>query len=185
MVINQEILGGLKSALERGESLKRAMMTFYNSGYKKEEIEEVARMLLQYNRESHPNFPIQEIPKAVPVQQPEALQKPAPQTAQQLAIFQRPAPQIAQQPEILQRPALQIQRPAPQTAQTWAAKPAPVQAVKYAPIQKISNYEEGITSREKAIIVILIILLVFLIGILGLILLFKQQIINFFSGFLG
>jgi hypothetical protein len=43
MVLNDEIAGGLKSALERGESLKRAMMTFYNSGYKKEEIEEAAR----------------------------------------------------------------------------------------------------------------------------------------------
>lgn len=45
MVLNEEILGGLKSALERGESLKRAMMTFFNSGYKKEEIEEAARAL--------------------------------------------------------------------------------------------------------------------------------------------
>ncbi|MEK6913188.1 MAG: hypothetical protein AABW47_00770 [Nanoarchaeota archaeon] len=43
--MNDEILGGLKSALERGESLKRAMMTFFNAGYKREEIEEAARNL--------------------------------------------------------------------------------------------------------------------------------------------
>jgi len=45
MVLNEEILGGLKSAIERGNSLKRAMMTFFNAGYKKEEIEEAARFL--------------------------------------------------------------------------------------------------------------------------------------------
>jgi hypothetical protein len=43
--MNDEILGGLKSALERGESLKRAMLTFFNAGYKREEIEEAARNL--------------------------------------------------------------------------------------------------------------------------------------------
>jgi hypothetical protein len=44
-MVNDEILGGLKSALERGESLKRAMMTFFNAGYKREEIEEAAGIL--------------------------------------------------------------------------------------------------------------------------------------------
>jgi len=47
--MNDEIFGGLKSALDRGESLKRAMMTFYNAGYKKEEIEEAARALANTN----------------------------------------------------------------------------------------------------------------------------------------
>ena len=42
---NEEILGGLKTALERGESMKRAMMTFFNAGYPKAEIEEAARVL--------------------------------------------------------------------------------------------------------------------------------------------
>lgn len=44
-MVNEEIFGGLKSALDRGESLKRAMMTFFNAGYKREEIEEAARVL--------------------------------------------------------------------------------------------------------------------------------------------
>jgi len=46
-MVNQEILGGLKSSLKRGESLQKAMTTFYNAGYKKEEIEEAARVLQQ------------------------------------------------------------------------------------------------------------------------------------------
>jgi hypothetical protein len=80
-MVNEEILGGLKSALDRGESLKRAMMTLYNSGYKKEEIEECARMLVE-NRENQiqvPNFPIQQIQEVKPQFQQPVTQKPAPQ----------------------------------------------------------------------------------------------------------
>jgi len=42
---NQEILGGLRHSLNRGESLEKAMLSFYNAGYKKEEIEEAARFV--------------------------------------------------------------------------------------------------------------------------------------------
>ena len=45
--MREDILGGLKSALIRGETLKRAMMTLYNSGYKKNDIEEAAAALQQ------------------------------------------------------------------------------------------------------------------------------------------
>lgn len=42
-MINEEIIGGLVSALSRGQSLESAMMTFYNAGYNKEEIEDSAK----------------------------------------------------------------------------------------------------------------------------------------------
>jgi len=35
LLTNQEILGGLRTALERGQTLKQAMMSFYQAGYKK------------------------------------------------------------------------------------------------------------------------------------------------------
>ena len=41
--VNEEIIGGLMSALSRGEGLEKAMMTFYNAGYEKEEIEDSAK----------------------------------------------------------------------------------------------------------------------------------------------
>ncbi len=44
-MVNQEILGGLKHALNRGESLEKAMLSFYNAGYRKEEIEETAKFI--------------------------------------------------------------------------------------------------------------------------------------------
>ena len=45
MVMNEDILGGLKSGLERGEPLHKVMMSLYNAGYKKDEIEEAAHSL--------------------------------------------------------------------------------------------------------------------------------------------
>src|SRR3989344_7659558 len=54
---NQDIVNGLRQALARGESLKQAMITFYNAGYKKEEIEDAAREIqgnqrLQYSSQT-------------------------------------------------------------------------------------------------------------------------------------
>ncbi|MGY4884904.1 MAG: hypothetical protein ACP5NZ_04975, partial [Nanobdellota archaeon] len=37
------LLGGLESALSRGQSLQKSMISFYNAGYKKEDIENAAR----------------------------------------------------------------------------------------------------------------------------------------------
>lgn len=50
LISNQEILGGLKTAIERGETLKDAMMTFYQAGYDKYEIEDAARAYLNQQR---------------------------------------------------------------------------------------------------------------------------------------
>lgn len=154
-MVNEEIFGGLKSALERGESLKRAMMTLYNSGYKKEEIEECAKILLEYNRENQVEMPSPEIIQTIPEAKPQI-----------------------QQPANLQKSAQQIQKITPQIQTT-----VPYHA--YAPIQRISDYEGGISSREKAVIIILVSLLVFLIVSLGLIFLFKQELINFFGNLFG
>lgn len=44
---NEEILGGLRFAINKGESLQKAMTTFYNAGYTRQEIEQAAKMLQQ------------------------------------------------------------------------------------------------------------------------------------------
>jgi len=40
-----DIIGGMRIALFRGQKLQEVMQSFYNAGYKKEEIEEAARIL--------------------------------------------------------------------------------------------------------------------------------------------
>ena len=44
-MVNQAIFEGLKRATKKGETLRKAMISFYNAGYPKEEIEEAARLL--------------------------------------------------------------------------------------------------------------------------------------------
>jgi len=46
-MVREEIVEGLRMALGRGESLLQAMMSFYNAGYLKKEVEEAAQALNQ------------------------------------------------------------------------------------------------------------------------------------------
>jgi tetrahydromethanopterin S-methyltransferase subunit A len=62
LLTSQEILGGLRSAIERGELLKEAMMTFYRAGYDKNEIEEAARVYLEMNKDVEKN-PLKKSPE--------------------------------------------------------------------------------------------------------------------------
>lgn len=43
--MNEEIIAGIKNALERGESLDEAMQSFINSGYKSVEVREAVNSL--------------------------------------------------------------------------------------------------------------------------------------------
>ena len=66
-MVNEEIIEGLKLAVSKGESLQSAMMSFYNAGYLKQEIEEAA------NAMQHPqvNQIITQTQQTQPVQQPQ------------------------------------------------------------------------------------------------------------------
>mgnify|MGYP006899816171 CR=1 FL=1 len=44
---NEFLVEGIRVALERGETMKQAMMSFFNAGYGKEEIESAARIVQQ------------------------------------------------------------------------------------------------------------------------------------------
>lgn len=45
MAIREDILGGLKNAAERGESIENAKSSFVNAGYSSEDVEEAAKAL--------------------------------------------------------------------------------------------------------------------------------------------
>jgi len=97
--MNEEILGGLKNALERGESLQKAMMTFFNAGYKKEEIEEAARAVNTNQVEI--NKPISPQPSAPVPQAPvQSSQQPVKQV-----VSNYDEKQIPVQPKIISKPA--------------------------------------------------------------------------------
>jgi hypothetical protein len=75
-MVKEEILEGLKYAVAKGEDLPKAMMSFYNAGYSKQDIEEAARAL--------------QAPQLTQIQQP--LQQPlqggkVPRTAQRVSDY--------------------------------------------------------------------------------------------------
>lgn len=69
-MVNREILGGLKLAVERGENLTAAMNSFLNAGYKKAEIEEAARNFKKDNGQT-PNKQTQGKTNEEEVQEPQ------------------------------------------------------------------------------------------------------------------
>lgn len=179
-MVNDELLEGLKSALERGQSLQMAMMTFFNSGYKKEEIEEAARFLVGGNEETS-------IESLVPTYTPPAV-KPtsiSPSLSPASSISSK-SPQIfipVTLPLSKQAQMQQMQKPSVQAQQHLQQS---IQLTK--PVQKISSYESTKQKeylRDRPVIFVLVLLLIFLFGALAFTLLFKQQIIDFISSFFG
>ena len=58
-MVNESILGGLRTAIEHKSSLKQAMQSFYNAGYNKEEIEEAAKIIFQEQQNMPQQKPVQ------------------------------------------------------------------------------------------------------------------------------
>ncbi len=85
-MVKEEILEGLKMAIAKGEPLRKAMMSFYNAGYPKEDIEESARALQIPQIPQTQTKPVQQ-PLQTPTQPKQVYQKiPAPV---QIPVVQR------------------------------------------------------------------------------------------------
>jgi len=103
-MVREDILGGLSSALARGQSLKQAMMSFYNAGYVKGEIEEAAKAL-NSGITSQPK-PIQQPPQTIPQQNtPTQVSTPAVQKIS--AYGAQPQQQIVPQQVLQKQPIAQ------------------------------------------------------------------------------
>lgn len=188
-MVNEEIFGGLASALYRGESLQRAMMTFYNAGYKKEEIEEAARAL-HSQRAGQPTTqqttPIQPIPGTIaPSQKPieKKTIKTQPQPRQKVSGY---GPSLSQDTEELKKEIgtaihhlKQIKIPSRIKIIEGREGPKPPVI-----IQKISDYA-GAPPKPitKAVTLILVVLLILLLGALVAVFFFKEELIEIFNNF--
>ncbi len=165
--MNEEILGGLKLALSKGESLKQAMMSFYNAGYKREEIEEAARESQKENIEQ----------KEIPEETKEPLkQKPIQKFSKPKKPIQKVSAYGEQTQVKINPPANKEKIPAvKQKKEEIVKKPQ-----KIIP-QKISNYEKTQKPKHKLIIIFLFFFLVFLLGSLVAVFMFKQELVDFFN----
>lgn len=196
-MINEEIVGGLKNALERGDSLKSAMISFYNAGYDKKEIEESAATLLNYPI-TKPGFktPTPEVKKVEtkvePIPAPKIIQKVSQYGEEKPKEIIKPKkgflffkPKKPKEPkeiykEISKAPEVKkfVPKEIPKVIINAMPQTTPKKIEK--PVQRVSS-SSAMTPQEKAIIAILVGLLIFLVGLLVLIFLFRQQLIDFIS----
>ena len=171
-----ELAAGIRQAMARGEKIEKAMMSFYNSGYKKQDIEQAAAIAIQpeMGMQLQPTQTTQQTQQPVEQQTKQPIQQKQPQKPQQTqqAQEQQPQQQVQQtQPQQTQYSQQQIYQPKPLPAQNQV-------------VQRVSNYNTGRTKPSKtgmAITMLLFILLLLLIGILVAVVLFKDELTNFFN----
>lgn len=155
--MKDEIIGGLKNALERGYSLEQAVASFINAGYNPKEVQAAAESLSQ---------------GAITITSPASFQTNSSQTSQNspqnpLLSQNVPPAQPPQQPK-LNEPVIQQ----PQIPQANQKTPLP----SYSQPTKINS-----SSTNKNKIIILLIIFIFLLALLILSLIFGDKIIALFS----
>ncbi len=95
-MVKEEILAGLKYAIAKGEPLAEAMMSFYNAGYLKKDVEEAARVLQT-----------SQLPQTQPLQQPtQPVKQPLKQQVQPKQIPPAPVRVIQRVSEYKKRPKI-------------------------------------------------------------------------------
>jgi len=157
----EEIVEGLRVALNKGEPLKRAMMSFYNAGFNKRDIEESAKALATgIHQQQKADLGIQQTTPAGPGQQPQPI------IAQIQPQIQATMPVLIPQPPPLQ--------PAPQFRQLPKAF--------FRSAQMVSDYTQKPRPASVVITILLTFLLLSLLGILAAVFLFKDELTQFFGG---
>jgi hypothetical protein len=205
-MVKAEIVGGLKTALARGETLQKAMMSFYNSGYAKQDIEDAARAL------ESPN--ITQVPQTRPITQP--AQQPSPRQVLRPATpglnptmqrFPQPSQQYNQQSQKPIQRSIQQPRPSsepkkpsesgeqvfdvpeptypPEGNQQGTKEEFPPLEGNTQTVQKVSKYGGKPSPLGAVVVFVLVFFLLFLIGILISLFLFKDQLTLFFNKFIG
>ncbi len=171
-MVNNDILGGLRSALTRGYSLEEAMLSFFNAGYKRDEIQEAAKAL-QSTIVIQPSIELQ--PR--PIFEPKP--KPQPPVLSKIKISrpQIPVQKVQVQEPIVSKPV--VQKPVEQKP-VVEKEPIAAPVKKQVAVSRVSAYTSD-SSRIRTITVILVVLLAVLLGILGLMYIFRSQIISFFN----
>lgn len=201
LLTNQEILGGIKSALSRGETLKQAMMSFYKAGYKKEEIEDAARAYLYLQRGVPEENILSEKEKALKENIEKANEK-------EMKIKK----EIEDKKKIEEKRKIEEERmkkekklyssgetkvPLVPGEKMIEKEPEKKPVIPFGMeknfeekkvIQKVSNYGgQKMVNPEKGktMTIVLIITLIILLGVLGLVFLFRSELINFINGLFG
>ena len=204
-MVNSEVFGGLVSAMSRGESLQKAMFSLFNAGYKKNEIEEAAKLLQSQT-------PVQ-------IAQKEVMMKKINQSGKKISEKKLPEKKVVLKNDKIKNEKVSEKKSESEAVkkikskqnvshydggknsgrfnrildetiknlQNFESNAEVIQPNKsFQPpiiIQKVSDYGKNSSERKtsKSVIIILFILLVLLIASLAGLLIFKDKIIDFFN----
>lgn len=168
----------LQNALDRGYSLKQAMLALFNEGYTQREIEQAVRTL---SRSKIDNL-VLPLPKTEPQKKKiEKKEEPMPKEKKSfLGLFHKKEKENAPKKLLSLPEAPKI----PKTSSLEEMK----ESMKKAPVQKVSNYEpqktkENSGSRGTGMIILLTLFLLMLIGALVSIFIFREQLVDFLNSF--
>ena len=160
-MLKEDIIRGLEGAMSKGETLERAMYSFYNAGYKREDVEEAARFMGIHLSQQESLIPATPLSFTV---------KPEQIKSQEMQV------QIPQKKmeEIIPKPSIK-----PMTENISGSQ------INREPtfVQEVSRYEQKqkISPRTVLIIILSTSLLILLVSLGGLFI-FKDAILNFFNG---
>lgn len=183
-MVDQLILEGLKLALHKGQTLKEAMMSFYNAGYTKQAIEAAAREL--HSHGEHPEVSSHEPTRPT---QPKQEFKPLARPSASLEKNLEGVPEKHGRLPLLFRNK-QKSFDAVRGMRAHPAMKNPVQQVQQiqkTPIHKeVSSYSTPQKkAKNKLTLIILILVFLVLLGVFAAIFLFKEEVLELFNMLFG
>ncbi|MEK6945794.1 MAG: hypothetical protein AABW63_03300 [Nanoarchaeota archaeon] len=177
----EDIIGGIRIALSKGQKLEDVMQSFYNASYKKEDIEQAVSELFSETSQSQQQtqlpLPLQKI--NFPPSQPTI-----PPTPQKIISQTLPQQQTYQKP-INTSPTLQTQKEPDRdtrslpTLEEIQKRYQPLTPAVSMPKQIVSDYSKK--NKTDPVTVILIVVLALLLGVLFAIFIFRKQIVEFLN----
>ena len=173
-MVKEDIIRGLEGAMSKGESLERAMYSFYNAGYNKSDVETAARALSIHLSQQESLIPSK--PEEIKV--PLIPKKPA-EIPVSVEIKPPEQKQIKTE-EIIPKPKLKP------LSEAQKEKPSFFIAQKPKAIQEGSAYETKEKTNFRTILIIsLLVLLAILLGTLTSIFIFRDSLLSFFDNLIG
>ena len=190
-VPNDDILGGIRSAISRGETLKQAMIAMFNAGYTKDEIEDAARKyLMGKTEESIYSSTGPKKSKKEEMEKGEEEQGLTPGSLGGLSptnISRSPGEKPGVEKTDL-RSEEKVSKKEEKTEEEAKKKIGPLPTTQKVE-QKVSAYEQKEKPKKKrkveTITIILIILLLLLVGVLVTVFMFKAELVEFFNKLFG
>jgi len=199
---NDDLLGGIKAAIYRGETLKQAMITLFNAGYSKSEIEEAARKYMmgkteeailtspsekkdRSKREDKSKKKKEEKQKIIPKNDDENKGDISRSSGEKPGVIKKEfKEQIREEVKEKQEEKKKEKKPlfGGQKASFINEKEGEKENK-----QKISAYDSVKKKKRKIepITIILILLLVLLVGVLIGVFMFKEEVVEFFNKLFG